>query len=86
MIDGVFTTIPIEESGPIVRTQILTDTIESTWHPVTGEYCSSRTGMVKKAKEHGMEELGNERIKPRDRYENQGLKEDLIRAYDQIKH
>lgn len=83
MIDGKFTLIPIEDSGPTVRTEILTDTIEPTWHPVSGEYCSSRTGMIKIAKQHGMEELGNDRIERKDNYDKKGLKEDLLRAYDQ---
>lgn len=45
--------------------QVLPDTIEPTWHPVTGTYCSSRTGMVKIGKEHGLEQIGNEKIPPK---------------------
>ncbi len=83
MIDGQFTMIPMEESAPVVRTQILIDTINPTWHPATGEYCSSRTGMQKIAKQHDLIEVGNERLKPKERYSSAGLKEDLIKAYDQ---
>jgi hypothetical protein len=80
MVDGEFKLIPIEDVAPTVRTQILTDTIEPTWHPATGEYCSSRTGMVKIAKQHGLEELGNDRLHRRDNYDKGNLKETLIRA------
>lgn len=80
MIDGEFHCIPQEEYVPPVRTQILADTIEPTWHPVTGEFCSSRTGMQKIAKAHGMEELGNERI-PKKEYKPN--KEAIIEA---LKH
>lgn len=58
-VDGRLQLIPIEEYVPeSAKTsyQVLQDTIADTWHPVTGEMCSSRTGMIKKAKEHGCEE------------------------------
>lgn len=77
--------IPVGSHEPVIRTQILTDTIEPTWHPVTGEYCSSRTGMQKIAKAHGLEELGNERIQPR-RYEpdKKAIRERLIHGAQKL--
>lgn len=84
-IDGEFRLIPAEEYEPSVRTQILTDTIEPTWHPATGEHCSSRTGMVKIAKAHGLEEIGNDHI-PKKEYQpdRQKIRERLIAEYDRL--
>ena len=66
MVDGEFKLIPVDDYLPEnwkTSFQVLQDTIPDTWHPVTGQMCSSRTGMVKIAKAHGLEELGNEKIK-----------------------
>lgn len=84
MVDGEFKLIPSDEVEIPVRTQILTDTIEPTWHPATGEHCSSRTGMVKIAKSHGLEELGNDHIPQRDNYDRGDLRETLKRAADEF--
>lgn len=88
MIDGEFKLIPADEYSPQVTTQILTDTIPLTWHPVTGEYVDSRTRMIKIGKAHGLEELGNERVKPKkwqpSTSERAEHKQRLAEAYDQI--
>jgi len=64
-IAGEFKLIPIDEyvgDSHSRSYQVLEDTIPLTWHPATGEHCSSRTGMIKIAKAQGLEELGNDRI------------------------
>lgn len=89
MIGGEFRLIPIDESydAPKPGHYVIPDTIPDTWHPATGQMCSSRTGMVKIAKAHGLEELGNERIKPREyKPDKAKIREAAINAYERIRN
>lgn len=91
MVDGEFKLIPIDEyqtESWRVSENVLPDTIPDTWHPVTGEYCSSRTGMIKIAKAHGLEERGNEKFtkKPQFNYNRSEVIEQMKHHHEQLTH
>lgn len=89
-IDGKTVLIPSDEyipeynHGPNLG--INTDSMDNLWHPATGEHTDSKSRFRRWTKEAGLEEIGNERIKPKDNYVESGMrdsiKSDLIRAYD----
>lgn len=65
---------------------IIDDSIPQTWHPVDGKHYQSRSRMAQVGKEHGLIEIGNERVKTkkyatteRERTEN---RERLAYAYE----
>ena len=90
MVDGQFLLIPagqyVPESRHLPATGIITDTMDNLWHPCNGRYSNSKSQFRRWTKEAGCEEIGNERIKPRDNYKESGMqasvKGDLIRAYN----
>lgn len=51
---------------------------------VTGEMIGSRSAHRSHLKQHGYEEIGTEKIKPRKHVDCPGLKDDLIRTYKQV--
>lgn len=50
----------------------------------TGEVVSSRSRHREILREHGLVELGNERIEPRRPYEPQGVEQDMKQAFDYL--
>jgi len=89
MENGEFRLIPEEDYVPEVRKtshQVLTDTIPLTWHPVTGGYCDSRTGMIKSAKAHGLEEW-SPGVKPKEYKPDRGQIRELMKHhYEQSRY
>lgn len=89
MVDGEFRLIPAHEhvwENNRPNTGVITDTMDNLWHPATGKHCNSKSTFRRMTRESGCEETGGERIKPVDRTAEmrQSVKEDLIRAYNDV--
>lgn len=85
--DGKFE--QIESVQPEVRTQIISDEMPSTWHPVTNRRHTSKSSFRKDTIASGCREVGDQvpiNPSPRVLDDTPGRKEELIRVYDELKH
>ncbi len=62
---------------------IIQDSMDATWHPITGEFIESKSEFRRRTKQAGCEELGNDRPQARkEPLDTPGRKEALLDAWE----
>lgn len=61
---------------------VIQDSMDATWHPVTGEMIDSKSRFRRRTKESGCEELGNDRPQLNKNTDTPGRKEALLDAWE----
>lgn len=77
--DGKFIERTSREVNP--TTQIITDTMQETWHPCDGRKYDSKSAFRRVTRAHGGVEVGNDRVDTGPRQDSSSsVKADLIEA------
>ena len=81
---------PLPEHKPRVRAEnvapyVISDTMDGTWHPATGQTLDSKSKFRQITREHGLDEVGNERMTPREPAKVSRPGPDIKRAIEELR-
>lgn len=75
--------IPAEEAQRVRVHNVITDTMDGTWHPVDGAMYDSKSNFRKTTRAHGYQELGNEKFEAK-KPDRQNIKRSLLDTWDKL--
>ncbi len=81
---------PLPQSKPRERAQnvapyVISDTMDGTWHPATGQVLDSKSKFRRITRELGLTEVGNERMMPREPSTVSRPGPDIKRAIEELR-